>query len=128
MAELLFDTTVFIDYYRGDLEARSLMYAVFEGSVTASYSALTAFEIWMGVLTHKEEIDFLGIMAAFEEAPLTASMAREAAASLRQVGIRRGEALFRDALIAATAAERGEAIYTRNVRDFQRFYDNVQSY
>jgi len=36
--------------------------------------------------------------------------------------------LFRDALIAATANERGEAIYTRNVRDFERLSIDVRTY
>ena len=128
MADALFDTTVFIDYYRGDENARSLVEGVLEGSLTAFYSALTAFEIWIGVGTHEEEIDYLAVLDSLEEVPLNASMARAAATWLRALPPGQSEALFRDALIAATASQRGEPIYTRNVRDFTRFYSNVQTY
>ena len=128
MADALFDTTVFIDYYREDPSAQALMNAVLEGSLKASYSSLTSFEIWIGISSAEEEVDYLGIMGPLEEVPLTASMARVAAGWLRSLSAGQSEALFRDALIAATAAERDEAIYTRNIRDFERFYPNVQTY
>jgi predicted nucleic acid-binding protein len=128
MADALFDTTVFIDYYRGEPSAQALINPVLEGSLTGAYSALTSFEIWIGISSHEEEIDYLGIMDAFEEVALTASMARGAARWLRNLPPSRSEALFRDALIAATAAERGETVYTRNVTDFQVFYPHVRSY
>ena len=128
MADALFDTTVFIDYYRGDRSAQALIDAVLEGSLRGSFSALTTFEIWIGISSHEEEVDYLGIMHPFEELALTASMARTAAGWLRNLPGRASEALIRDALIAATAAEHGETIYTRNVADFERFYRNVQTY
>jgi len=128
MADTLFDTTVFIDYYREDPSAQALINEVLEHSLKVSYSALTRFEIWIGISSYEEEIDYLGILGPFEEVPLTASMARMAAGWLRNLPPRQSEALFRDALIATTAAERSETIYTRNVRDFTRFYANVQSY
>jgi predicted nucleic acid-binding protein len=124
MADALFDTTVFIDYYKGDSAAHALM----QSGTTASYSAITQFEVWAGITTHEEEIDYLAIMAICEEAVLTSSMARAAAQLLRQLTPSRSEGLFRDALIAATAMERGETIYTRNARDFRRFNANVRSY
>ena len=99
-----------------------------EGSLTACYSALTAFEIWIGLGRHEEEIDYLAVLDALEEVPLNASMARVAATWLRALPPGQSEALFRDALIAATASRRSEPIYTRNVRDFTRFYSNVQTY
>ena len=128
MADALFDTTVFIDYYRGDAGAQKLINTVLNGTLAVSYSALTGFEIWLGVTTHEEEIDFLAVLDSFEEAPLRASAAMVAASWLRDRPGRQSEALIRDALIAATAAERQEPIYTRNVRDFRRFYRHVATY
>ena len=128
MADALFDTTVFIDYYKGDSAANALVQSVFDGAMTAPYSAITQFEVWSGITTHEEEIDYLAIMAICEVAVLTSSMARAAARLLRQFTPSRSEGLFRDALIAATAIERGETIYTRNARDFRRFNANVRSY
>ena len=128
MADALLDTTVFIDYYRGDAGAKDLIDAVIGGSLTASYSSLTSFEIWIGIGNREEEIDFLAVLSQCEEAPLTAAMARTAAIWLKGLSPRRAEGLFRDALIAATANERGEAIYTRNVRDFERLSIDVRTY
>ena len=128
MADVLFDTTVFIDYYRGDAGAKDLIDAVIDGSLTASYSSLTSFEIWIGIDDREEELDFLAMLSQCEEAPLTAAMARTAAIWLKGLSPRRAEGLFRDALIAATANERGEAIYTRNVRDFERLSIDVRTY
>jgi len=128
VADALFDTTVLIDYYRGDTGAQALVEAVIIGTMTASYSPVTSFEIWMGITTHEEEIDYLAVMQLLEEAPLSASMARTAAGWLKRRSASQSEALFRDALIAAAASERREPIYTRNARDFTRFYADVRTY
>jgi len=128
MADALFDTTVFIDCYRGDRGAEALMNSVLSGSMTASYSAVTSFELWGRISSIQEESDYLLFLAFCDEAALTASMARQAAVMLRGQSARRAEALSRDALIAVTAAERGEPVYTHNVRGFRRFYANVRSY
>lgn len=124
----LFDTTVFIDYYRGDRDAQMLMDAALQGALEASCSALTSFEIWIGISSDEEELDYIAIMDFLEEVPLTAAMSKMAATWLRNLPLGRSESLFRDALIAATAAQRGETVYTRNVRDFTRFYSNVETY
>ncbi len=68
------------------------------------------------------------MLAAVEEVPLTTVEAETAALWLRGLSLSVSEAIVRDAFIAATAAGRGEPIYTRNVRDFKRFYTDVQTY
>ena len=128
MADALFDTTVLIDYYRGDVEARRLVDAVRTGAMTASFSPVTSYELWIGIRSRAEELDYLAVFRRFDEAVLTSAMARQAAYWLRDIRERPTEDLIRDALIAATAAVRNEVIYTRNVRDFLRFYSRVQAY
>ena len=128
MADAFFSRTVFIDCYRGDRGAEALMNLVLAGSITASYSAITSFEIWSGISSVQEESDYLLFLAFCDEVALTGSIARRAALMLRGVTVRRAEALSRDALIAATASERGEPAFTRNTRDFRRLYSNVRSY
>ena len=128
MADALFDTTVLIDYYRGDVDAQRLVDAVRTGAMTASFSPVTSYELWIGMRSREEELNYLAVLRRFDEAPLTSAMARQAAYWLRGTGERPREDLIRDALIAATAAARGEVIYTRNVRDFQRFYARVKAY
>jgi predicted nucleic acid-binding protein len=127
MADALFDTTVFIDYSRGDAAAGRLVDPVLIGTTTASYSPVTVFELWVGI-SRDEELVFRALMALMEEAVFDAEMASQAAEWLRLLPLPMQENLIRDAFIAATAKLREEPVYTRNVRDFARFYANVQSY
>src|SRR3989337_176850 len=110
MAEALFDTTVFIDYYRGDIQARRLIEAVRTVAMTASYSPLTSYELWIGIRSREEEVDFLAVLRRLEEAALTSAMARQAALWLRGTDEHPREELIRDAFIAATAALPDEPI------------------
>jgi len=128
MADVLFDTTVLIDYYNGDPAAQSLVELVMAGEATASVSPVTTFEIWLGIEDHDEEVAFRALMNSLEPAPLTEEMARIAAVWLRGLSPRRAENLFRDALIATTASSRKETVVTRNIGDFQRFGIDVQPY
>jgi predicted nucleic acid-binding protein len=128
MADALFDTTVFIDYYNGDLGARSIVEDVLGGVSTAAYSPISTLEVWLGLSSHQDEVAIRGILSACEHAPLTDESAIQAAVWLKGTSPRRAETMFRDVLIAATALERGEVVVTRNVKDFERFGINVQSY
>jgi predicted nucleic acid-binding protein len=128
VADRLFDTTFFIDFYHGDAAAVQVMREILSGEFSGSYSPVSVFEVWLGLSDHEEEITFRGIFGAFESAPLTDEASRTAAIWLRGVSPRRAEIVFRDAMIAATAATRSETIVTRNVKDFERFGVDVETY
>ena len=97
--------------------------------MTASYSAVTAFELWIGQLSSDEAAFYEGLFALIEEVPLTAGVARTAGEWLRSLPPSVSERLIRDAMVAASATERGESIYTRNIRDFRRFASaSVETY
>lgn len=128
MADVLLDTTFFIDYHRGDAGARSLWTQVSNGTIEASVSPITVFELWAGTIGRIEEIIYKSMLTLCEEAPLRSAHAETAALWLRGVSTQIAEAVIRDAFIAAIAQARNEAICTRNVRDFTRFYANVRSY
>jgi predicted nucleic acid-binding protein len=128
MADALFDTTVFIDYYEGDPSARELVDAVLDGRTAAAYSPISTLEVWLGLTNHEDEMAMTFILGSMKEVPLTDAAAITAATWLRGMSPRRAETMFRDALIAATARERGEVVVTRNVKDFQRFDVDVKAY
>ena len=129
MADALFDTTVFIDYHRGDKAAQSLVQPVLDRLSTASFSPLTVAELWQGKMRdRREELEYTALLTVMEEAPLGSSVARRAGYKIREYGHNQKADLFADALIAATAEERGELIYTRNHKDMSRFYSNVKKY
>lgn len=128
VSDALLDTTFFIDYHRGDPGAQSLWLEIADSGITAAVSAITVFELWVGTLSRGEELTYRAMLMALDEAPLTNAEAEAAALWLRDASPRTSESVVRDAFIAATAMLRQEVIYTRNVRDFARFYSNVRSY
>lgn len=71
---------------------------------------------------------YRALLALLEEAPFHSGAALVMASWLQTYsgGLRRR--IVGDAMIAATAASRGETIYTRNARDFKRLYPDVRSY
>ena len=126
----LYDTCVFIDYWRGDANACALIDAVRKQPGSASYSTLSASEIWQySRLGRQEEIEFVALTRYFiQEASLSTTAAMKAGQWLRRHSRSARMKLAADALIAATAEERGDVVRTRNCKDFQRFYNNVQIY
>lgn len=130
MSDALYDTCVFIDYWKGDPAAFALIEGVRTGQVTASFCAISATELWQYPgLTRREEIEYMALTQFFiAKAPVSARAAVQAGQWLRSYSRNRRRRLAADALIAATAHERGEVVRTRNYREIQRFYSNVQGY
>ncbi|HVH65636.1 MAG TPA: type II toxin-antitoxin system VapC family toxin [Candidatus Acidoferrum sp.] len=104
VADLLVDTDVFIDHLRGSRKLEA------EGQ-RLHYSVVTRCELFAGQGTQEETIRAL--LAPFEEIPIDRTIAERAGRIRRAGGLRTP-----DALIAATAAEHGLMLVTRNVRDF----------
>ena len=129
MPELLFDTAFFIDLRRNrDSGASEIWRRIETAELTGSYSPVTAYELWVGRrFTREEEVFYLAAFSLLEEAMVTSSATIAAAERLRTTP-ERTEKLFRDALIAAAASERGEIVVTRNVRDFESIGARVRAY
>ena len=128
MPDALFDTTVFVNYYHGDSGARNLIERVLNGEMTASYSSVTIFELWLGSMKPEEEAVCMGVLGRLEEAIMNRDVARHAATLLRNIPLTEQRRLIGDAFIAATAALCQEPLYTRNIRDFQRLGVSFRSY
>lgn len=104
VADLLFDTDVFVDVLRG---ARGLRVA----GHRISYSVVTRAELFAGRGTDEERIR--RVLSPFREIGVDRVIA-ERAGQLR----RASDVGIPDALIAATALENGLELLTRNRRDF----------
>ena len=130
MSDALFDTTVFIDWWRGEAGAMELVEAVKSGELTASYSTMTIAELWQwDQLDRQEEIEYTALTRRYlEEAPLGFEAARLAGTWLRDCSRNQRRELFADALIAATAQLRQETVYSRDEGHLRRFYPQVQPY
>ena len=122
MTDAILDTTFFIDLRNRDSGAEDLWNMITDGTVSAAFSTMTAFELWVGrEFDVRRERFYLQTFRFLEEVPLTRSAASLAGAWLREFPREARNTWFRDALIAASAFEREEAVMTRNARDFARF-------
>jgi predicted nucleic acid-binding protein len=105
VADLLVDTDVLIDHLRG---ARRFD----PGAVVVHYSVVTRCELYAGRATDEDRVDVL--LGPFMEVGVDRQIAARAGRLRRELPIR-----MPDALIAATALERGLTLLTRNRKDFQ---------
>lgn len=105
MADVLVDTDVFVDHLRGTA-------ALSAGRHRLHYSVITRAELFAGSSATNAVNELLG---ALREVPVDRAIAERAGRVRRETGLR-----LPDALIAATALERGLQVATRNVRHFSR--------
>jgi len=105
VTDFLLDTDVIVDQLRGvraiPLSARG-----------SSYSLITRCELYAGRETEEQLVDL--ILSPLSEAAVDRAIAERAGRLQRTAGIR-----IADAIIAATALERGLELVTRNRRDFE---------
>ena len=130
MADALLDTTFFIDLRKTTRTgADELWEQAAAGTFSGAYSAITVYELWVGQqMTREEEVFYLSALAVLEEVPFTAEAAQIAGSWLRGLAKTTAENRVRDAMIAASASLRKEAVCTANVRDFARLGVEVRSY
>jgi predicted nucleic acid-binding protein len=102
--KILFDTDVLIDHLRG---SRQLIVD------DAAISVVTRTELFAG--DERQELAVEALLEDCEEVDIDPQIARRAGRVKRQTDLQ-----IADALIAATALERGIPLMTRNVRHFER--------
>ncbi len=111
----LFDTTVFIDYWRGSHNAKNILFQVKENNIHGSYSIITEVELWVGVKDEASEKDHLKMLSPLTRMEITANIAHRAGRFRREYQIN-----LIDALLAASAEEYNLILITRNEQHFQR--------
>jgi hypothetical protein len=113
----LIDTDILIDVGRGLNEAIDCIQRVEQHSRLAT-SAVTQMELIVGC-RNKAELDRLELfLRRFQIQKLTVPISDRAVDLLQQYRLSHG-LLIADALIAATAIERGAPFITKNQRDFR---------
>jgi predicted nucleic acid-binding protein len=126
----ILDTTFFIDLRRGGNPGALAMWTdIQSGRFSGAVSAVTFLELWMGSYVDRtEELFFEGMVELLDQVDVTVESAKLAGTWLRSLQTVFSERLLRDALIAASASQRGEAVYTANRRDFGQFPVEIRSY
>lgn len=123
----LFDTTIFLDYFRSHLPkhlvAKKLL---IEKQTEAYFSVIVMYELLIGKNATRERISkvelFLSRLAALAITEETVKMA----ASLQRNYLKKGKQIkTADALIAGTAWEHNLILVTSNIKDFD-FIKEIQ--
>jgi tRNA(fMet)-specific endonuclease VapC len=119
---VILDSTFINDLVRGRADADSVLDDLIDAGTPVAMSSLTVFEVGVGLRGEAEQyrLRFSTVTDELEVVPLGVGAARRALAVQRDL-YDRGEPIGAvDVLIAATAAERGEDVLTRNVDEFNR--------
>lgn len=113
----LFDTTVFVDHFRGKIpEATKLITQAIRGEFPAAFSILTDAELWAGLRNKDEQRAHRIVLSRLQRLPLTLTIARRAGQLRKQYQNHSPKTV--DMIIAATAEYYNLPIYTDNVKDF----------
>jgi predicted nucleic acid-binding protein len=129
MADSLFDTTIFIDYWRGETAAQTLINDMLDGRKVVVISPITAIELWQfSGLGRREELEYAALISLMEEGALDLATATEVGSAIRAYSRSQRRRLMGDAIIAITAKRQNLTVYSRNATDILRFYSRVISY
>ncbi len=115
--KLLLDTSILIDVLRLRNQRRELLAELVRGGHILSTTTLNIAEIYAG-MRPAEEGRTEALLSSLESYELSGSSAR-LAGRLKNTWARKGHTLaLADAIVAATAMERGCALLTDNRKDF----------
>lgn len=129
MADALFDTTVFIDYWLGHTGAGSLISQVVGRTLNGAVSPISTIELWQfHGLGRREEVEYIALLSFLESAVLDVGLGIEVGTALRPLSRNMRRRLTADAIIALTAKRLGVPVYSGNTRDLSRFYSSVRPY
>jgi tRNA(fMet)-specific endonuclease VapC len=121
--DYLFDTSVFIAYFRQDQTAHALFKQASSMSSHIYYSIVTETELWAGIRANRTEAQHIQLLKPFQRLGINVTMARHAGDLLKQFGAIKHQNVPSplDCLIAATAHYHKLTVLTRNSADFKLF-------
>lgn len=115
---LLFDTTVFIDYFRKKADANVLITQAASGMIAASISVITSAELWKGVCKRSDERAHELVISPFERIPVSHELAVRGG-ELSCLCVQQGYTVtVPDGILGATAEKYNLTIVTRNRKHF----------
>jgi predicted nucleic acid-binding protein len=123
----LVDTDVIINYLKGEIKAKDFLLRIIDEEVLGFFSVITEAELLSGALNAKDEASIyavLDVMVAIEvERDIAIS-----AGKLRRKYYAVHKTTLPDAILVATAKERGLILGTANVKHFKMFSEINKEY
>lgn len=113
---IILDTNVFIEAFKGNPEAKSVLNQVNKKQI--ALSSITAMELYYGAL-NKRELQFIKRFLGGLNIILVNEAISSRAMSLVETFAKSHSLDIPDALIAATALEAESELFTYNVKDFR---------
>lgn len=117
MADYLYDSTVLIDYLRGNPIVRDYIQILIDQPRAVTYSVMTEAELWAGVRNREDEQRHRDLLSRMKRLTVSSRVARLGG---HYYGQYRHQGLsLADALIAATAQVHKQKLVTRNAKHFR---------
>jgi predicted nucleic acid-binding protein len=116
---IILDTDIFIEILKGNLDLNKL-----PNNQAIALSAITAMELFCGAFNKRELNKITKALTSFEVIQVDSDISVRSI-SLIQSYAKSHNLNIPDAIIAATAIDKGVTLYSRNLRDF-RFIDLLQ--
>lgn len=116
---LVIDTSVYIEFIRAADKSRSTL-ARMTTERSATISAVTAFELWVGATNDSKRADLQVLLEGVPVLPLTAEIASLSAQIYLSLKRKSQLIEYRDIFIAATAMYHNVPLKTLNINHFSR--------
>jgi predicted nucleic acid-binding protein len=122
----LADTTLLIDYYRGNIKAKTYFQKLKSGKINFSISVVTEAEIWCGIKNNKELLSWLATLDLMGKVDVNSEIARKAGEIYKDYGHYMGKTSQEDlrhmvdAFIAATCVVLNKILITSNYKHFKQ--------
>lgn len=114
MNTFLVDTSIFVDYLRGQQGPLKL----FENPASIKASVITLGELFQGARDKKALVEIKYVLSYFAIIPIDEEISKQAIELLEDYHLSHGLLLF-DAFLAATSLEYGFTLLTGNFKHFQ---------
>lgn len=126
-ARCLVDTDIIINYLKGKNKSRDFLTKIIDGEVVGFFSVITEAELLSGARDAKDEARVYDVLDVMEAIEVERDIAITAG-KLRRKYYAAYNTELPDAIIAATAKERGLKLATANEKHFRMFAEIEKEY
>jgi predicted nucleic acid-binding protein len=125
--QYLVDTDVIINYLKGEITSRDFLLQIIDEEALGFFSVITEAELLSGALDAKDEASIYAVLDVMVAIEVERGIAISAG-KLRRKYYPGNKTALPDAILAATAKEKGLILATANVKHFEIFTEIRKEY